>query len=785
MSQLPQVNILEDNEIQKIVEQIKRNYYWYIISVIFSLGVAYFLNQYTKPTYQVSSSILIKDDKGKLNMGSDYLNSSLIGKSNNLQNELEIMKSSKVLEQTVKNLDLTVNYYQKRNFQFIDLYARCPFQIKYQNNHIQPLNAYIQITFLGNGEFVLNSESDYVTLWNFEKNAVIDKKSNWQFSKKGKINELVETPELSCIISVDSQKYDWINKGDVYYFSFNTVSSIVSSLKWNLTFDIANEEASLIKLYINTESPAKGVDVLNGIMNVYSTQNLEKKNYLASMTIDYINRQLGEISDSLDQAEQKLQRFRTSNQIIDLNSKASGISEQYIDLQNKMAELIMRKRYLDNLNSNLSTDKLNNLTIPASFGIGDVELNKQVGELITIQGQRTRLIENKQDKNPMVKKLSIQINNLKDLITENLSNMQNTIEIEIDELHKRISKIESEISRIPSTERQLVGMERNFKLNDAIFNYLLEKRAEANITKASNLPDNEILEPASLESFIMIAPDTKKNYMIALLIGLFMPFVVLQAKSFVNNKIESQDTVERITNIPVLGKILHNYKKTTNVVFEFPASSISESYRVLRTNLEYYVRGSHRKVIMITSSIEGEGKSFNALNIAMCYAQLGRRTILLNFDLRKKSNLFGINGEDLVGMSSYLINKASLDDVIIKSPHEKLDYIPSGPIPPNPVELIGLERTEDLVNLLKNTYDYVIIDTPPLAQVTDAYLLLGFADVKVLVVRYNYTLKSVFSHVVKDLKQKNIENFCIVLNDNRVLSDQYGYGYGYNKSRKG
>ncbi len=785
MSQLPQVNILEDNEIQKIVEQIKRNYYWYIISVIFALGVAYFLNQYTKPTYQVSSSILIKDDKGKLNMGSDYLNSSLIGKSNNLQNELEIMKSSKVLEQTVKNLDLTVNYYQKKNFQYIDLYARCPFQIKYQNNHIQPLNTYIQITFLGNGEFFLNAEADYVTFWNFEKNAIIDKKSNWQFSKKGKINELVETPELSCIISVDSQKYDWINKGDVYYFSFKTVSSIVSSLKWNLTFDIANEEASLIKLYINTESPAKGVDVLNGIMNVYSTQNLEKKNYLASMTIDYINRQLGEISDSLNQAEQKLQRFRSSNQIIDLNSKASGISEQYITLQNKMAELVMRKRYVDNLNSNLSADKLNNLTIPASLGIGDDELNKQVGELIAAQAQRATFIENKQDKNPMVKKLNSQINNLKDLITENLSNIQNTLEIEIDELHKRISKIESEISRIPSTERQLVGMERNFKLNDAIFNYLLEKRAEANITKASNLPDNEILEPASLESFIMISPDTKKNYMIAFLIGLFMPFVVLQAKSFVNNKIESQDTVERITNIPVLGKILHNHKKTINVVFEFPASSISESYRALRTNMEYYVRGSHKKVIMVTSSIEGEGKSFNALNIAMCYAQLGRRTILLNFDLRKKSNLFGVNGEDLVGMSSYLINKASLDDVIIKSPHEKLDYIPSGPIPPNPVELIGLERTEDLVIQLKNTYDYVIIDTPPLAQVTDAYLLLGFADVKVLVVRYNYTLKSVFSHVVKDLKQKNIENFCIVLNDNRVLSDQYGYGYGYNKSRKG
>jgi capsular exopolysaccharide synthesis family protein len=273
------------------------------------------------------------------------------------------------------------------------------------------------------------------------------------------------------------------------------------------------------------------------------------------------------------------------------------------------------------------------------------------------------------------------------------------------------------------------------------------------------------------------------NYILAFILGIAVPFGYIQLKYAFNTKIFTQEQIERLTNVPVLGKILHNSHKTRNVVFELPNSNISESYRALRTNLEFYVRGGHKKVILVTSCIEGEGKSFNALNIAMSYAQLDRKTILIDFDLRKNNNYFKENGPNLIGVSSYLINKANLEDIIIQSPHPKLDYIPSGPIPPNPVELIGLEKTEKMINRLKDNYDYVIIDTPPMAQVTDAYLLIEQADVKVVVLRCNYTIKKVFTFIMKDLKQKNIGNVCLVLNDNRVFRDQYGYGYGYYKKK--
>jgi len=217
------------------------------------------------------------------------------------------------------------------------------------------------------------------------------------------------------------------------------------------------------------------------------------------------------------------------------------------------------------------------------------------------------------------------------------------------------------------------------------------------------------------------------------------------------------------------------------VMFEFPKSNIAESYRALRTNLDFYVRGGQKKVIMVTSSMEGEGKSFIALNIAMSYAQLGRRTILIDFDMRKRKIFFGDKEEPKDGLSSYLINKANLEDIIVKSPHENLDYILSGFLPPNPTELMALDKTEKLITQLKYNYDCIVMDTTPLAQVTDAYLLINHAEVKVMVVRYNYTIKKVFSLVMKDLIQKSIEHVCIVLNDNRFNRDQYGYGYGYNK----
>jgi capsular exopolysaccharide synthesis family protein len=781
------ITIQEETDIKKLFDLVIRHYRIFVGTIIITLILAFAVNRFATPIFKISASMLIKEETQAQHRDvNDFINSSLFGLNHNFQNELWILKSSPVIAQTVKNLDLTVNYYQKDGIKNSDAYKKAPFQILLMLNHPQPVDVQFFIAFESNGGFIIKSKSRKVIIKNFNTNEIINYRKKWKFEHKGKFGQLIETPEMAFIIQPDTTNRHELQENEfIYSFSFSDPTTIVERLKKQLSFDIAEKEATVVEIGLKIPCIGKGKDIINELMNVYSQQNLDRKNHLANITIEYIDRQLSEISDSLSRTENNLQTFRSSHQLLDITEQASGISSQYMDLQNKMAELITRKRYYDYVSEYLSKNSdFSNMIVPASMGIQDPLLNGLMSELITAYTQRTSLIQNQQEKNPLVQRLTIQIENLLKTIKDNINAVQKTTEISIDEMQKRINKVEAQISHLPTTQRQLGGIERKYRLNDAIYNYLLEKRAEAKITQASNLPDNIIIEPATMEGTGPVFPNTRMNYLAALFLGFVIPFGLLLMKGIVNNKIDYSDNFEKITEMPLLGKILHNRHKSDNVMMEYPKSNIAESFRALRTNLEYHFRNITHKVILVTSSTEGEGKSFTALNIAMSYAQLGMKTLLVNFDLRKPAGYFSRQGgESMVGLSSYFSDSISLDDIILQSDHKMLHYIPAGPIPPNPVELISMGNTKELISQLKEMYDCIVLDTTPLAQVSDAYLLMDYADIKIVVARFQYTIKKVLTLISKDLKQKNISNLCLVINDNCYYRDQYGYGYGYYKKR--
>ncbi|MBK7172700.1 MAG: polysaccharide biosynthesis tyrosine autokinase [Bacteroidales bacterium] len=786
MANQKNVNFIEENDFNTILRMVLRNYYLFIISIVIALGLGFLKNRYSIPVYQITSSLLIKEDSKQGGGGNvnDFLNSSLFGKNQNFQNELWVLQSTPVFEQTIKNLDLSVSIFKKEKLQDFDMYKSAPFRVLFVRDHVQPIGVRLQIEFFKGGGFLIKGESEFVSFYNYASGQYKTQKANWKFQQYGKFGKLIENQDLSFIIELDSTKAIPDNETKLYSFQFQDLNGLAQAYKSMFAFDVIDKKATVIKVSLLTQSVDKGIDLVNELMNVYSTQNLNRKNHIASITIDYIEKQLGEISDSLSMTEDNLQRFRSSNQLLDVEEQATGISAQYMNLQNQKAELMGQKRYYEYVADYLAkNDDVSKMIVPASYGIQDQILNNLMSELISAQAQRSNLIDNKQERNPLVKKLDIQIANIKKTISDNISAVRQTTNISIDEMNKRISRIEGQISNLPKTQRQLGGIERKYRLNDAIYNYLLEKRAEAKITKASNLPDDIIIEPALNNG--PVSPNTKKIYMLALIIGIGLPLSFLFIKNALNDRLDPQDNIERLTDAPVVGKIMHNNKKTNNIMFEYPTSNIAESFRALRTNLDFYLKGGNKKVILVTSSIEGEGKSFNALNIAMSYAQLGKKTILLDFDLRKQSNYFNKKeGESSDGISSYLIKMVTLKDIILKTPHENLDYINSGPIPPNPAELIAMDETKNMIHYLQEKYDYIIIDSPPLAQVTDGFLLIDHADIKVIVSRYLYSRKKIFTLILKDLRQKKVENVCIVLNDNKSNMDQYGYGYGYNKKKK-
>ncbi|HEX3008275.1 MAG TPA: polysaccharide biosynthesis tyrosine autokinase, partial [Bacteroidales bacterium] len=447
-------------------------------------------------------------------------------------------------------------------------------------------------------------------------------------------------------------------------------------------------------------------------------------------------------------------------------------------LESDKAVLVNQMKYYEYLQNYFRANKeATDLMAPSSMNVVDPLLTQLISQLLTLSAERATYMSSDNVKNPNLSTLEVQIKNIKKTIQENVVNNLNTLANSIKEIDYRTSRMTADISGMPKTQLQLLGIERKFKLNDAIFTYLLQKRSEAQIARAANMPDYEIVDPARIVSARVVAPKKIINYILALLASFLLSFTVILVKDYLNNRIIDKGDVEAITNKPIIGYIYHNYKKSNTVIADYPKSSISESFRTVRTNLQIMSRGISKQVILVTSSGSGEGKSFISTNLASVFALLGKKTVLVGFDLRKPAMYQDLGLNNLIGISSYLSNRALLEDIIQPTRIDNLDFIPAGPIPPNPIELIGSNVTKNLIFKLKEIYDYIIIDTAPIGVVTDAYFLMNYADLNIYVTRQNVTIKEMFGNTLKSLENNKITNIAILMNDVYLKSRAYVYGY--------
>jgi len=780
------INNSDESDLKSFTQLITRNYKIFVICFALAISITYLIGKIITPKYLISSSLLITEEVRR-NDGdrNEYLRSNLFSSNQNLQNELWMLKSVPTLYQTIKNLNLTVSYFEKKGLKQRDIYGMSPFTVVLLENHIQPVNVRFDIEIIDKNYFTIEAKGNGVSFVNINTGETDNVRSKWSFKQKEKFGSVIESKELGFTLLLNPDKLSGFKNKKEFNFVLKDNITIGAELKKDLDFKIVDKLATLIEISYKSSSVKKGKDILNEIMNVYSRQNLDRKNHYANVSINYIEKQLDEISDSLSLTEESLQRFRSSNYLLNVNQQTQNISTQYLDLQNQLAEIMTRKRYYDYVADYLQNNEdFSSMTVPASMGIPDQLLNNLMSELITSQTERSNLVRNDQENNPLVKKLTVKIENLKETILNNITAVRQTVDISIDEMNKRIGRLRATISHMPETQLELGGLERKYKLNDAIYNYLLEKRAEAKITQASNIPNIVIISPASIAGHRPVSPNNQLNYTIALILGLILPIGYLTLKNVLNNKIDDQDDMASITNVPIFGKILHNKQNVSNGLFKVPHSMILESFRALRTNLEYQFMNISPKVILVTSSIEKEGKSLISCNLAYGYAQLGLKTLLINFDLRKKSKYFTNDEDNKIGIYSWYTEELEYQDIIQQSPYENLDFIQSGELSSDPAKIISSYKTQELINLLKEKYDCIILDTSPLAQVSDAYLLMDCADIKIVIARYNHSNKRVFKLIMNDLDQKNIERLGIVMNDNNIYSNQYGYGYGYGYNRQ-
>lgn len=766
----------------KMFKLVWRNLWLFIICGILTLGTAFIYNKYSVPVYKVSSAILIKENESSpLSQGmDDMFSGNLFGSNKNLQNELIIIQSFPLIEKTIQNLDLEVGYYEFKNHLYHDAYNSSPFKIVFYKEHPQLISTMFNLHFNPDGSFNLIVEETDVVVYDYLTDSKLYELDDFKLNMKGSLGQVIETKYFKFIVQLTDENFSDFEIQKKFSFKLRTNQTISQQYAGKLNFSIADKKATVIDISLETTSVSRGEDVLNELIRVYSQSNLAEKNHIANMTIEYIDSQLKEVSRSLNLTEDSLQRFLSKNQLVDVEDQASSLSEQLMNLKNKMAELLIQKRYFNYVADYLEgNNEETQIIAPSSMGIQDPLLNKLIMDLSTAQSTRANLIQNNQERNPIVQRLSIQIDNLKSVVAENMASAKNSNEMSLDEMQKRISQLEREIRKLPKTQLQLGGIQRSFQLNDAIYNYLLQKHAEAKITKASNLPDNIVVSPARQFGNGAIAPNKIRNYLIALFVGAGFPLGLLILITLFKQKIEIRDDIERITNAPILGTILHSRNKKENNIFtDRPQSNIAESFRSLRTNINFFLKNSETRTILVTSTVSGEGKSFNSLNIASSYAALGYKTILVNCDIRKATKVIEIADLKL-GLSTYLSGKNSIKEIISLTGIENLNYIAPGPIPPNPMELIASTKTNMLLKNLKENFECIVMDGTPLAQVTDSFNLMQFADINILVTRYKYTDKRILKLVLKDLKLKEIDNVALILNDNRIDSEQYGYGYGY------
>jgi tyrosine-protein kinase Etk/Wzc len=478
-----------------------------------------------------------------------------------------------------------------------------------------------------------------------------------------------------------------------------------------------------------------------------------------------------------------LQQFRSSHKVMDLSTQGQTIIAQLSALENEKARLSLEADYYDYLADYLAKEVTGEAPIvPITMGISDPGLTRLVTELADLQSQLSS--KGGGEKNPMQNIIVQKIRSAKDALRETLNGLRRANSLARSENQKQIARVNDQASALPATERQLLGIERKFKLNDQLYTFLLETRSQQQMQKASNMADNEVIDPASEYNSTIISPSPPKAYFVSLFAGFGIPFSILFLNLMFNKKLKDED-IDKMTDIPIVGKIPHNSEKTNIVVLEYPNSTISESFRSLRTRMQFFTKEAKAPIVLVTSAMPGDGKTFTAINLASAYSLLGKKTVLVGFDLRKPKIYQDFNLDNDKGVSTWLIGKDKLDDIIKETSFENLSVIPAGPIPPNPSELISLEKVDELLMLLKERYEYIIIDSSPIGIVSETYHLASLADSCLLIIRPKRTLKDVLEKTINEIKVSRIKGISLVINDIQSDSKHFGYGekYGYSNDK--
>jgi len=774
----------DDIDLMRYVSLFLSNWLWIAAALFIALGVAYIYNRYSQRAYNVKSTLLIKEQQtsGAIANMEQIFAGNVYNPYPNLDDEVAILQSYTLNYRVIEEMPETHVAYipvGRNGIQGQRTYKSSPFVLRKLAGK-QPEGVHMAIRFTEGDRYTVEIDEDQLAEWKKnnstsvqaeEINAEKEYLPGEPFSQGG-FSFVVERRDSTKAIT--GEKNRWL-------VWFESLPALTNAYRSSLKVEPVKEYASVFTLSYDGYSPQQGTDYLNTLMKLYILQGMEWKSRAADNTINFIEAQLGLISDSLRLAENTMESFRLNNRFVDLTLEGTLVLEKLEKLEGEKNMLGLQEQYYKYLLDYLG-ERENSETIisPSVMGVTDPVLVKLVEEFSKLQQERKKVTFTVNDDLPQVRLMDQKIEDARAALRENVNNTINQLSLTMTTINGRIAAAEKELGRLPGTERRLIGIQRKFDLNNSVYTYLLERRAEAGIAKASQITDNRIIDEAMVHNSAQIRPKSMKNYLVAILLGLLVPMALIVIFDLLNNKIIGKHDIERLTKAPIIGYISHSDYHVEDPVAEKPGSTLAESFRAVRTSLAFYTGQTECPVIVVSSPVSGEGKTFVSVNLATIISMMNKKVLIVGLDMRKPrvhAILKAVNGH---GMSQFLSGSATFDEVIVPTEIENLWFAPSGPVPPNPAELIGSPKMTEFIALARNEFDAVIIDTPPVGIVTDALLLNQLANITLFVVRQRYTTRGSVQLLDEIYRKGEMSNVAIIVNDISTAG-YYGYGlrYGY------
>lgn len=754
---------------------------WKMFAVCGALGIllAYFISKYSSPVYMMRSSLLIHVDAEETSAKSMFDGYKIQDKAN-IQNHVEILKSYTINRKAMRNLGWNQSWFKTQLFSNRGLYRNEPFEIQQlEGTNLTKLPISIVQIDQQTYRIKVDGEADYR-----------GDEVHVKFEKTAFFNQTFKNKYFHFLIKKKTREID---RNENYYFVFNNLDELTLSYMESMTISVAEKKAELIHLRIDDSEPARGVDYLNELNWVYIQFGLIEKNKKSERTVLFIDSQLEGIVDSLQVTGQSFTNFRSRNRIVDLGQEAGVIVAKVEELESQLSRAQISLNYYQNLLRNLGdVNQMKQVIAPSITGVTDPSLDALVAKLTDLYGKREVLSYSVQEKNPSLLILNKEIQLIQQSLEENLQSLVANSRIEVQSLSSRMEKVREQLARMPKNEQKLVNMKRSFDLNNELYTFLLKKRAEAAIAKASNVSDSQIIDPARLATIVKIKPKKAINLLIGMFLGLGLPFLIIILKEYFNDNIQNKEELMKKTQLPVLGTIAHNKYKEAVPVFYHPRSAIAESFRTLRTNLNYILPNNPTRIIGIHSTVPEEGKSFATVNLASIVAMNNKKVLVIGADLRKPKIEIAFDLDNKHGLSTYLISHSTRSEIIQKTHINNLFCVTSGPVPPNPAELLENGRFERLLSEVKGKYDYIFIDNAPLSMVTDGIITGKYVDANLFVLRQGFSHHEQVNFVNQLAGKGTLPNVSLILNDVAMngyqvksTKDSNGNGYYYEDTSPG